>query len=250
MLLLNGFDRRDQAMEHEQAMGDLEHESVFCSPPTLDLPAYASVAERLDTDRICFLNSHSTLLSAGWLAALEAQLAASRRGAVGATGSYESPSSRNPLSRRRWARFPNPHLRTNAFMLSRDLMRTLYWPEVRSKSQAWLLESGLQGLSRQIWDRGGSTLVVGRDGAAYPPGRWPISATFRSGGQANLLIADNRTRQWEEADPAERAQLSRLAWGDDPATSAARVTAETADAAPGAPQTATAPRPARGKAPR
>jgi hypothetical protein len=76
-------------------------------------------------------------------------------------------------------------------------------------------------MTRQLWARGLQTLVVGRDRRALPPQRWAESATFRSGGQANLLVADNRTRQWDAADPAERAHLSRLAWGADRAATAA-----------------------------
>ena len=55
--------------------------------------------------------------------------------------------------------------------------------------------------------------VVGRDGVAYPSERWRESATFRSGGQRNLLIADNRTFQYEQADPAFKNTLERMAWG-------------------------------------
>lgn len=233
VLIFKGFEAPEHAAEHAEAVDGLEHESIFYSRPTLDLPAYAAAAEELDASHLCFMNSESVLLCDGWLAALSSQLSTPGVGAVGATGSYESPSSLNPLRRRRWARFPNPHLRTNAFMLSRALMRTARWPEVRSKSQAWRLESGTHGLTRHVWSRGGQTLVVGRDGAAYPPDRWPESATFRSAGQANLLVADNRTRQWDQASPELQARLSRLAWGDDPVEAAARV--RDATAAVGAP---------------
>ena len=78
-------------------------------------------------------------------------------------------------------------------------------------------------MTRAVWAQGQGAVVVGRDGAVYPPEAWPDSATFRARDQANLLIADNRTRQWEDADPSERARLSRLAWGADPVTAAAKV---------------------------
>jgi hypothetical protein len=68
-------------------------------------------------------------------------------------------------------------------------------------------------LTRQVQSLGLETLVVGRDGRAYPPEQWPASATFRSGGQVNLLVADRRTREYAEAPPELRAQLERLAWG-------------------------------------
>jgi hypothetical protein len=204
------------------------------SRPTFDLPAYAAAAQALEASHLCFLNSESELLADGWLGALHERLVEPGVGAVGATGSYESPRSINPLRRRRWVGFPNPHLRTNAFMVSRELMRTVSVQEVRTKSRAWELESGRHGLTRQVWSRGLRTLVVGRDGAGYEPDRWHESATFRSRDQANLLVADNRTRQWEQADANLRARLSRLAWGDDAQAAAAQVRSANALRAPSA----------------
>ena len=225
IVLFKGFADPSGTAAYVEVLDGLEHGSLHYSRPTFDLPAYAAAAEALEASHLCFLNSESVLLTDGWLAAMHARLLEPGVGAVGATGSYESPRSINPLRRRRWVAFPNPHLRTNAFMLPRDVMRRLRVPEVSTKSRAWELESGRQGLTRQVWDRGLHTLVVGRDGKGYEPARWHESATFRSGEQANLLVADNRTRQWQEADAAERAGLSRLAWGDDPQLASARVSA-------------------------
>jgi hypothetical protein len=224
VVLLNGFGDEDDVAADLRPLEGLAHETVRIDPPTLDLPAYARAAHALDARYLCFLNSHSTLLAPGWLAALHDALGPGV-GLAGATGSYEAPRTINPLRGRRWPRFPNPHIRTNGFILEGALMRSLRWPDVRTKSAAWALESGRAGLTRAVWARGLRTVVVGRDGTAYPPEAWPESATFRSGGQANLLIADNRTRQWEDADPAERARLSRRAWGAAPARAAAQVRA-------------------------
>ena len=223
VLLFKGFGDDGPSAAHLEAVADLAYERLTYDRPTFDLPAYAAAATALDASQLCFLNSESELLADGWLAALHGALADPAVGAVGATASYERPGTINPLRRRRWPRFPNPHLRTNAFMLARELMASLRWPEVRTKSRAWELESGRAGFTRQVWDRGLRTLVVGRDGRAYAPPEWPASATFRSGAQANLLIADNRTRQWAEADPDLRARLSRRAWSDDPEAAAAAV---------------------------
>jgi hypothetical protein len=110
-------------------------------------------------------------------------------------------------------------------------MCSLDWPDVRTKAAAWQLESGPQGITRQVWERGLRAVVVGRDGVVHPPERWPDSATFRAGEQANLLVADNRTREWEEAGAADRARLTRMAWGEDPARAAAEVAAATDRAA-------------------
>jgi hypothetical protein len=74
------------------------------------------------------------------------------------------------------------------------------------------LEGGSRSLTRQVQAQGLEALVVGRDGVGYPPGRWPESGTFRRGEQANLLVADNRTRHYQEGGRLTRAGLSWLAW--------------------------------------
>jgi hypothetical protein len=223
VFVFKDFASPEETAAHVDALDGLQHEALHYSRPTFDLPAYVSSAQALDSSHLCFLNSESVVLVDGWLAALHEHVTAPGVGAVGATGSYERPRSIIPLRRRRWPRFPNAHLRTNAFMASRQLMCSLRVPEVRTKSRAWELESGREGFTRQVWGRGLRTLVVGRDGEGYDVDRWHASATFRSGGQANLLLADNRTRQWEEADAGERATLTRMAWGDDPEAAVAQV---------------------------
>jgi hypothetical protein len=55
--------------------------------------------------------------------------------------------------------------------------------------------------------------VVGRDGVAYPPECWQESRTFRTGEQENLLIADNRTRHYQDGGRLTRWGLAWLAWG-------------------------------------
>ena len=110
--------------------------------------------------------------------------------------------------------FPNPHLRTNAFVVRRDILLGLRVGDVDTKEGAERFESGSHGLTRQLRDRGLAALVVGRDGRAFGPEQWPTSGTFRSGEQANLLVSDNRTRQYAEGDVATRRRLASLAWGN------------------------------------
>ncbi len=118
--------------------------------------------------------------------------------------------------------FPNHHIRTNGFMLRRELMVGLRWPAIRTKSDALAFESGRDGLTRQVEARGLATLVVGRDGEAFAPADWWRSGTYRSGDQHNLLIGDNRTRQYGEFDALDaetKARVIASTWGSDPASS-------------------------------
>lgn len=181
----------------------------------MDLGHYRTAVDRVQAERYCFLNTVTTVLADDWLGRLERALLAPGVGMVGTCGSYESPNAVRPGPLRRlrpgFEPFPNPHLRTNGFAMERRLILELEWGSDLTREETVMLEGGRRGLTRQVRERGLETLVVGRDGA-YPPPHWRESATFRSGGQANLLLADNRTRHYEEAGPLVRRGLAWLAW--------------------------------------
>jgi hypothetical protein len=221
-VLLNGVGGDTQRAALLAALSDIPHDVIATPRPMLDLAAYITAARALDHEHLCFLNSYSEPLDAGWLEKLWRHMSRERVGLVGATGSYESfsthaPFVTKPLRRRQFPLFPNPHVRTNAFMMARETMLALAWKPVRTKTAAWKLESGRNNITRQVWQRGLEALVVGRDGEAYARDRFFESNTFRRADQPNLLVADNRTREWDEADPARRRWLAELAWGKDAA---------------------------------
>jgi hypothetical protein len=201
-----------------RCLDGIDYEDEEVKPEPLDLDSYREIASRLTADAVCFLNSYSEIVADQWLAKLENILNQPGVGLVGASGSYESPLADRVLPRR-WARrgrfapFPNPHLRTNGFMLELELMRELDWPPINDKAEAWALECGVNGITRQVEGRNLKVLVVGRDGRAYPAPEWPASQTFRSGSQTNLMVADNRTQQYAEATGRFRRRLEHLAWG-------------------------------------
>jgi hypothetical protein len=185
------------------------------------------------------------ILDDGWLAKLYRHITRPGVGLVGASGSYESRhADKDPfpwrpmfgLLRRLWFRtalkqyrarreltrylrhhfdpFPNPHIRTNAFLLSRDLLLGVKFPPLQTKLDAFRFEHGKDSLTRQVWGMGLEALVVGRDGQGYAVDRWFESHTYRSGGQRNLLVADNVTRFNMEADPDTRRRIAAWAWGE------------------------------------
>jgi hypothetical protein len=216
-VLFNGFRPGQDISRWKRALADLEYRELRLDRPAIDLAAYRQAVDLVAAEHYLFVNSHSKVLADGWLAHLERHLRTPGVGMVGAGGSLESAytSAPRPLRpfRRDFDPLPNPHIRTNGFALTRELLVSLDWPLPRRKLQAWRLESGRHGISRQVRDRGLELLVVGRDGLAYPPECWRESATFRSGGQVNQMLGDNRTREYEMAAPNRRLQLERMAWG-------------------------------------
>ena len=113
-----------------------------------------------------------------------------------------------------FGRFPNPHIRTNSFMMERIRFLSLDFPSFKIKSEAYKFESGRRSLTRQIIRQGLRPVVVDRNGRVYDIAQWKSSATFWINDQENLLIADNRTRDYAEGDEELRDYLEDAAWVD------------------------------------
>lgn len=226
VIVLNGASGAGRAALPAE-LADTKHHLIELERPVLDLPAYGLAARQLQHQRLCFLNSYSTILADGWLGQLAQALEDPTVGVAGATGSWESQAEWIRGKTRYWLyqlallararedypRFPNPHIRTTAFMLDRQLLLAMGLEQATDKRATYLLESGRHSVTRRIQERELRPVVVGRDGRVYDIEEWPHSATYRAGGQQNLLVADNRTRDWEHASPRLRKRLSRDAWG-------------------------------------
>jgi hypothetical protein len=115
---------------------------------------------------------------------------------------------------RGFTRFPAPHLRTNALAVRRDLLLAMHTPRIRTKLDAYRLESGRSSVTARVLLSGLRAVVVGRDGVSYDVERWPESMTLWQGDQQNLLVADNRTEDYQRAPADYRVLLARLAWGE------------------------------------
>lgn len=211
-VIFKGFDNSVELQASQDALAGLNYTSFYVDDDRYDVGAYFAVASRSSFDLVCFLNTSCRILGGDWLLKLAANAARADVGVVSCTGSYEAPQ--HPDVRVN-AVFPNPHVRTNAFLLRRQTFLAMA-PRVplTSKLNAHLFEHGVSGMTRQVADQGRKALVVGRDGRGYEPAEWPRSETFRRGGQSNLLIADNRTTEYEQAPLAEKRALFHLAWGD------------------------------------
>jgi hypothetical protein len=216
--------QKDLAAELE----GIEHCLIALEEPVPDLAAYGLAARALSHPRLCFLNSYSVILAENWLAMLARALDDPGTGLVGATASWESQAQwirgrarhwpyqllRLRRARRDYPRFPNPHIRTSAFMIDRAILLAMNLDAAQDKHDAYLLESGRRSVTRQVLERALRAVVVGRDGRAYGVKDWATSRTYRSGGQDNLLVADRRTEDWRKASPRLRRRLSRDAWGE------------------------------------
>lgn len=113
-----------------------------------------------------------------------------------------------------YGRHPNPHLRTNAFIVDRAKFLSLRIPAFQNKKDAYRFESGRRSLTRQYLALGLQPVVTGKDGKVYRISEWDKSGTFWVAGQENLLIGDNRTLDYAEGTPELRTYLWHTAWID------------------------------------
>ncbi len=207
-----------------------------------DLDCYFLAAGQLSTDYIMILNSFSELLYENWLRKYIDYFEKGGEGMVGASGSeqsyYSSVFQKNVFG---WEAnkgfvhnfrkyklfikafcywhflfkpFPNPHLRTNAFMLRRELMLQIKYKPLTSKFKAYQFESGRKSFTNQLLKMGYAVSVIDKDGNVYAPPEWKLSKTFWISNQENLLIADNQTMIYQQASEDEKKQMQKLAWGN------------------------------------
>jgi hypothetical protein len=239
LIIYKGFRGRIPP-EFAAALSATPHREIHSGDIGYDIAPYFHAARIPDYDFLCFLNSFSVILDQNWLLKLYSHASREGVGIAGATGSWESVYSdlqgiietknqppgvvRKRLRSladtqllkfygKRFAPFPNFHIRTNAFMINRNLFLGIKRPRLILKIHAHEFESGRESLTGQILEKGLKPIVVGRDGAGYEKEHWHISGTFRQGEQGNLLVADNQTIRYHRLAPEEREKLRIHTWG-------------------------------------
>lgn len=221
----------DEWSQFHSIVDKVNHDQFAVPDIGFDIGSYFRAGRSLPFEYLVFLNSFSRILSDGWLDKMLQQLNRTGVGAVGATGSWESrytnarDARHNHLAAkvvaplravalsRQYYQFPNYHLRTNAFMIRRDIWNGLHQPCIVTKQDAHRYEAGRRGLTSQLGGMGLRVLVVGADGTGYEKEAWPSCGSFRSSDQENLLVSDNQTDAFRAASAERRQYLQSLAWG-------------------------------------
>jgi hypothetical protein len=177
--------------------------SLRISDEGFDITGYVKLSRAVPADAYVFLNSYSRILCRDWLRHLVDGLEHSAL--VGATGSWECAFGDQ--------RFPNAHIRTNAFAVEAAFWNGVAVPPMHEKVDASMFEAGPRSLTRQAILAGYEPIVVDAHGSRWHARNWKHAAVFRVREQEDLMIADNRTDHYQHADAANRAGLARLAWG-------------------------------------
>jgi hypothetical protein len=218
----------------------MKTELVTVEDKNFDLGSYYTISLGLKTDYALFLNSNSLIQCDYWFERfLTAINSNSSLEMIGATSSFASNKIRAPmpssgildvidwpirlgkkllihcLGGYRYPAFPNPHIRTNAFLIKIDLYREFVEEAgmPRTKSDTHLMESGFNSLTNFVLDRGFDVGVASRKGECFSPAMWADSHTYCVPGQRGLLVADNQTEIYANANSLDMRVLEYETWG-------------------------------------
>ena len=181
-----------------------------------DLTAYRRAAEVLLHKYVICFNSHTEAVCDEWPQIILKNLERGHK-LVGAFGSYES-FQKGVLRRLIYPSFPNPHIRTNAFAMPRELLLELFPKNtLLTKVQCHLLESGYNGLTRQIEALANrvyeAPVTVDRFWNVRRWHQWWFCNMFRNQYQGDLMFTDNQTRFFDSLSVQGKGLLERQTWG-------------------------------------
>jgi len=195
LYIVNKGFSAEQLFEQYMLFKDLAPRFININDDGLDLEAYRKAASQIDEETVLFMNTHSEPLQHGWLEKLYSAFSGSDVGLVGCTGNMET---RYPFEEG-FPIFPNYHIRSNAFMISRqDYLALLDDRPLENKTKAYQFECGDQSMTKLIEASGRQALVVGKRGPVQKHVLWR-AGIFRSGHQQNLLVGDNQTRIYQSS---------------------------------------------------
>jgi len=204
LIVFKGFPTRGSKEEYYWILDDVTFIELKKSDVGFDIGSFRKACEHFSYSHYLFLGSFCRILCENYLTKLLSCLnTAGRAGLVGSSGSWEQGLCKA---------FPNHHIRTSAFLMSRSVLTKVRWPVLITKYDAYEFENGSKGLSRQIVGLGLNLYVVRADGRWCAKEEWPYSCVFRSGQQEQLMVADKQTDFYASSDDRMRDSLRKLSW--------------------------------------
>ena len=112
-------------------------------------------------------------------------------------------------------KFPNPHLRVNAFLIkAKDYLRFIQNKKTNNKLQSLILESGYGGFTNFFLNNNYKIKVLNRFGVLYDLEKADFSKTFASNNQEGLIISDKQTRNYEKLTLKNKLKKNKQSWGN------------------------------------
>ena len=203
---------KGQSLKNQQVdfINDLKCQIHHLPDDGFDIGAYIRIAHYVKDEVVIFLNTHSYICSDKWLEKLVNPFRDENVGLVGCTGSYESLS---PISEE-FPPHPNPHIRTNAFAVRREVFVDITkGVNIVTKHDALLFESGSESMTNQIKCMKLNVLVVDKNGFSYTIKDLQKAGTFRSIFRKQQLVSDNQHDIYSQKNIIDRILVTINTWG-------------------------------------
>lgn len=171
----------------------------------LDIGAFILAAKELQGEYVFCIGSGMTILCDDWLIKFDNAFKKDEKiQLAGAMGSYAQGHS---------DRFPNPHIRTCAFMMKRDLFlqysNKCKFPQ--TKEDTWEIEHGAGSLTNFVINNGGQAVVVNNEGNIFYPQDWEKAQTYISL-DSKAIMDDKWARRYALTDEYLRTKIEMENW--------------------------------------
>ncbi len=192
-----------------------------------DWGSYKRVALRNKKKVLFFFNCHSYPIKKNWLKFFLHHYR--RKTVLSPTGSYQSISSSSfngfyfgnlfqnlyygIFNIKNFPLFPNPHIRSNCFMISSDDFLNLKLINCKTKVDTWRNESGRFGMTNQLLIKNFELYVINNDNKKFSLGEWCKSNTYAIKKQSKLLISDKHTREYSLLNKDKQKKYQKNIWG-------------------------------------
>tara|TARA_B100001057_G_scaffold464493_1_gene519729 strand:- start:683 stop:1498 length:816 start_codon:yes stop_codon:yes gene_type:complete len=192
-----------------------------------DIGSYKRIAEKFPSRLIFFLNGNSYPNCNDWLKLvfdnyIDKSIIATSASNLSLFSSIKlkklykffSFYSKFKEYKKNYNPFPNPHIRTNGFLInSDDFTSFIKDKNIRNKEDAWIIESGKSGLTNYFKSRGFKIYVVNSEGEKFLENHWKLSETFNYKYQDKYIISDNQIRKYLNQTNNEKKISQYKTWG-------------------------------------
>lgn len=171
----------------------------------LDIGAFMLAAKQLQGEYLFCIGSGVAILCDNWLKKFDDAFKSDASiQLAGPMGTYAQGHS---------GRFPNPHIRTCAFMMKRDLFLDYVanhkFPE--TKEDTWEIEHCAGSLTNFVLSKGGQAVVVNNDGNVFSPAGWEKAQTYLTL-DSKAIMDDKWARRFAFTDECLRTKIEMENW--------------------------------------
>tara|TARA_B100001057_G_scaffold280940_1_gene281345 strand:- start:1981 stop:2796 length:816 start_codon:yes stop_codon:yes gene_type:complete len=193
-----------------------------------DIGSYGRISKNFPSRLIFFLNGNSFPNCHNWLKIIADNY--EENSIIGTSASNLSLYSSLKLKKfykfftyffrlykykKKFDKFPNPHLRTNGFLInSDDFNHYMIDKNINNKEDSWAIESGKKSLTNFFKNKKFNIYVVNSKGNKFSEIDWKLSETFNYHKQDKYIISDNQIRKYLDLDDVKKKISQLETWGN------------------------------------